>query len=73
EDLASSPYGPTGARRAFRMPIHEPQVSGGADEHGPYVFLAFELPRGSFATVVLRELMKSATPEDASPESDSTG
>ena len=32
---------------------------GGVDEHGPYVRLAFELPRGSFATVVLREIMKA--------------
>jgi tRNA(Glu) U13 pseudouridine synthase TruD len=30
------------------------------DEHGAYIRCAFELPRGSFATVVMRELMKPA-------------
>jgi len=29
------------------------------DEHGPYIKCRFELPRGSFATVVMDEIMKS--------------
>jgi len=48
----------TGSRRPFRVPVIDPDVEGGIDEHGPYVRVAFELPRGSFATVVLREIMK---------------
>jgi tRNA(Glu) U13 pseudouridine synthase TruD len=36
------------------------------DEHGAYVRCVFELPRGSFATVVLREIMKP--PRDADEE-----
>ncbi|MBL8761583.1 MAG: tRNA pseudouridine(13) synthase TruD [Phycisphaerae bacterium] len=47
-----------GARRAFRVPVIAPEAEGGGDEHGAYVRCAFELPRGAFATVVLREIMK---------------
>jgi tRNA pseudouridine13 synthase len=49
-----------GKRRALRVPVIAPEVEGGVDEHGAYVRCAFELPRGSFATVVLREIMKPA-------------
>ncbi len=52
-----------GARRPLRVPVIDPAVEGGVDEHGPYVRCAFELPRGSFATVVLREIMKPAESE----------
>lgn len=48
----------TGTRRALRVPITDPQVEAGGDEHGPYIRCAFELPPGAFATVVLREIMK---------------
>jgi tRNA pseudouridine13 synthase len=47
-----------GARRPLRIPLLDPDVEGGADEHGEYVRVAFELPAGSYATVVLREIMK---------------
>ncbi|MDB5305559.1 MAG: hypothetical protein JWM97_3108, partial [Phycisphaerales bacterium] len=36
------------------------------DEHGAHITLAFTLPPGSFATVLLREIMK--TPEQEAPE-----
>lgn len=49
-----------GARRPLRVPLRDPDISGGVDEHGPYIRLAFELPRGAFATTVLREVMKDA-------------
>lgn len=52
-----------GARRAYRVPVIDPEVEGGVDEHGEYVRCAFELPRGAFATVVLREIMKPAGDE----------
>jgi len=48
----------TGARRPLRVALRDPDISGGADEHGPFIRVAFGLPRGSFATVVLREMMK---------------
>lgn len=47
-----------GERRAMRVPVKEVQFEGGADEFGPYVRCAFELPPGAFATVVMREIMK---------------
>jgi len=47
-----------GARRPLRVPVTDPQVEAGADEHGEYIRCAFDLPRGAFATVVLREVIK---------------
>jgi tRNA pseudouridine13 synthase len=57
---ANSPFALDGKRRPLRVPVIDPEVEGGVDEHGPYVRCAFELPKGSFATVVLREVMKPA-------------
>ncbi|MFI4881361.1 MAG: tRNA pseudouridine(13) synthase TruD, partial [Phycisphaerales bacterium JB064] len=51
-----------GDRRPLRVPLMYPQVEGGADEHGTYVRCGFELPRGSFATEAMAEVMK---PEQA--------
>jgi tRNA pseudouridine13 synthase len=48
----------TGERKPLRVRLGDPEVEAGADEHGPYVRVAFDLPRGAFATSVLRELMK---------------
>jgi len=48
-----------GTRRPVRVPLRDPVVEGGVDEHGAYIRLAFELPPGAFATIVLREVMKS--------------
>lgn len=47
-----------GARRPLRVVLQDHSVTSGEDEHGTYVEIAFALPRGSFATVVLREIMK---------------
>ena len=51
--------GVAGRRRPMRIVLGLPELSGGADEHGPYVKIAFDLPPGSFATMVLREVMKT--------------
>ncbi len=48
-----------GARRPLRVPLTNHDVEGGMDEHGHYVRLAFELPRGAFATSVMQEVMKT--------------
>ena len=48
-----------GARRPLRVPLTNHDVDGGMDEHGHYVRLAFELPRGAFATTVMQEVMKT--------------
>jgi len=57
-----------GGRRPLRFPPEEAQVSLGADERGPYLELRFVLPRGCYATAVLRELF---TLESATVRSDS--
>ncbi len=48
-----------GARRPLRVPITDGQLDAGVDEHGPFIRLAFDLPRGAYATIALREIMKS--------------
>ena len=50
-----------GERRSLRVPLIDPEVEGGLDEHGHYVRCAFELPKGAFATVVMREIIKHET------------
>ncbi len=47
-----------GERRSFRVAVSDPEIEGGADEHGVYIRLAFELPPGSYATSVVREIAK---------------
>jgi tRNA pseudouridine13 synthase len=49
-----------GARRPLRVKPEAVELAAGVDEHGPYVTIAFTLPAGSFATVLMRELMKNA-------------
>ncbi len=59
EDLRREPARLKGARRPLRVPVHNAATDAGADEHGPYIRVAFDLPAGAYATVVLRELMKA--------------
>lgn len=61
-----------GERRPLRVRLTQPDVEGGVDEHGPYIKCVFELPRGSFATTVMAEVMKiEPTGGDEEPEQDS--
>ncbi|QQE13023.1 tRNA pseudouridine(13) synthase TruD [Planctomycetota bacterium] len=48
-----------GARRPLRIQMKNLDMDGGADEHGNYIRLAFDLPRGAFATNILAEIMKN--------------
>ena len=48
-----------GARRPLRVRPTDIQLEGGVDAHGSYITVAFTLPAGSYATMFLRELMKS--------------
>lgn len=57
-----------GQRRPLRVPVLFPDVEGGRDEHGEYVKLRFELPRGSFATTVMQEIMKVEVKEEDDEE-----
>ena len=47
-----------GARRPLRIQLKDVDLSGGSDENGTYIRLAFDLPRGAFATNILDEIMK---------------
>jgi tRNA pseudouridine13 synthase len=57
-----------GERRPYRVAVRDIQVEGGIDEHGPYVRCAFDLPRGAFATEVMREVMKPTGGSNESAE-----
>ncbi len=60
-----------GARRPLRVRPTDVEISGGVDEHGPQITVAFTLPAGSYATVLAGELMKSPqkrlTPDQKNP------
>jgi tRNA pseudouridine13 synthase len=73
-------YKVKGARRPLRV---SPAVAGagdgpavrtegGVDEHGSYITVAFALPPGSYATVFLRELMKTTDESAAGEGAEST-
>lgn len=57
-----------GTRRPLRCALKDAEVEGGADEHGPYIRVAFDLPRGAFATTVLDEIMKPGSTQPPTPE-----
>ncbi len=47
-----------GGRRALRVPVEGLASEEGEDSKGPFVELRFQLPAGSYATAVLREIGK---------------
>jgi tRNA pseudouridine13 synthase len=49
----------SGARRPLRVQPKDMQLEGGVDEHGPHITIAFTLPPGSFATILVREITKA--------------
>lgn len=57
--FAAAKNAPAGERRSLRMKVSDPQVEAGVDVHGGFIRVAFDLPRGGFATAVLTELMGS--------------
>lgn len=56
DTFRAGPQREKGGRRPLRFPIHSENIQLGADERGSYVALQFILPRGCYATTVLREL-----------------
>jgi len=64
EQFTQGRYTPDGSRRSLRMPVTDASVSSGVDEHGSFVKVSFELPRGCFATTVMREIMKDGSDAD---------
>jgi tRNA pseudouridine13 synthase len=61
-----------GARRPLRIKPENIEIAGGVDEFGSHITVAFTLPAGAFATVLLRELMKSERADAADDESAGT-
>ena len=54
-----------GARRPYRVAITDIELDSGFDDHGPHIRIAFDLPRGAYATVVLREILGDEAVESA--------
>lgn len=55
-----------GSRRALRFLPAEPQIELGADRRGPYLEFRFVLPKGCYATSLLREFIDTAPLEEES-------
>jgi tRNA pseudouridine13 synthase len=62
-----------GARRPLRVKPEDVDLQGGVDEHGPHITVAFTLPAGSFATVLMRELTKDRPGATAGIDDDEDG
>ena len=54
-----------GERRPLRVQPTDVELAAGVDEHGSHITVAFTLPAGSFATVLLAELMKVEPEKEA--------
>lgn len=54
-----------GDRRPMRIKPRDAQLESGVDEHGSFITVAFTLPPGAYATVLLRELMKNGSNDDS--------
>lgn len=51
-----------GDRRPLRVQPTDTRLESGVDEHGGFIKVAFTLPPGAYATILLRELMKNDSP-----------
>lgn len=51
-----------GDRRPFRVQLKDAQLESGVDQFGQHITVAFTLPPGAYATILLRELMKNDEP-----------
>ncbi|MEE2819918.1 MAG: tRNA pseudouridine(13) synthase TruD [Planctomycetota bacterium] len=47
----------SGSRRPLRVPVSQPTLTSGVDDHGDFIRVQFELPAGSYATVLIDELL----------------
>jgi len=56
-----------GNRRPLRFRPHDASIDLAADGRGPYLGFTFTLPRGCYATAMLRELFASPTAEGDGP------
>lgn len=53
-----------GDRRPLRVKLTDTKLESGVDEHGGFITVAFTLPPGAYATILMRELMKNDVPMD---------
>jgi tRNA pseudouridine13 synthase len=60
--------GARGGRRPLRFQPRDVRVSGGQDDLGPYLELAFELDAGCYATTLLAEITKDRSAETPEPK-----
>ncbi|MEM8872807.1 MAG: tRNA pseudouridine(13) synthase TruD [Planctomycetota bacterium] len=58
EDFAAAGRSFPGERRAIRVRPEQTELAGGVDDFGPQITVAFNLPKGSYATTLMRELLK---------------
>ncbi len=68
EAFHAGPLRVKGSRRPLRFQPTETQLLLGADERGAYLELRFMLPRGCYATALLRELFRLDGPTEADAE-----
>jgi len=61
---ALGPLSAKGTRRALRFALGEPDLSAGRDERGTYLEVRFIAPPGCYATVALREIMKTEVSDE---------
>lgn len=54
-----------GTRRALRFRLDDAAIHAGSDDLGEHLRLTFAAPSGCYATVVLREIMKTDKPDEA--------
>ena len=71
DEMERCSFNPRGTRRPLRIGIDNIEVDSGVDEEGGYIRMAFDLPRGSYATVVMREFIDNidAAEEEATESS----
>jgi len=55
----AGPQKAKGARRSMRFSFADHKLSMGKDDRSGYLELAFTLPAGSFATILLGEVIKA--------------
>jgi len=57
-----------GDRRPIRVQPQDVQLEGGVDDHGAFITVAFTLPPGAYATILMREIMRPTASAVATPE-----
>ena len=53
-----------GSRRPLRVPVRNHSLDAGTDDRGNYMRVAFDLPKGAYATGVLAEIMGAEAVEE---------